>query len=607
MTVEITDSGTFIVEHESGEDRFERRAVPGPMAVGTDPDAYLGLQPFEGVAPTHAVVRVRGDGSVHLCCHHAWGVVAGGRRLSLGEDAIIPPDAGFSIGGYDIRWKPAATSGAARSSLEVALAAGDRAYERLLSRLQRAVADEVELKEGERVPPAARVEPIVARVLEREAPGFDGRAARAAALSRVLYLTEDGLLSGTFPTGSLGARQAERLRSALALTCTPKSVPDDLDRLRGPGVSTACRQLDDLGPGQITRLACEHLHSELIDLICHDGPLTPLLRHDIEELMVTRTDRVWVMHRGRHVRSVRRFIRDSHREHVCRRIAARAGDRFDAAHAFVNATLPDGNRVNIAGPPYARLGISVTIRKFPPRPFTYPELTSGEDALAWEAPTNFLRGLVLGYRNILIAGGTASGKTTLMNALVRLLPASRRLITIEDGISELRLRDDQHWVSMLTGRDVDERKLLEEALRERPQAIWFGECRNAAIYDWMMSTRLGHPGGGVTIHIDKIEALVGRILGMAAERGIEARAVREMIGGAIDYVIHVEKKPVGRRIAGITRVAGYDHDLDRVDLEPIYTWNEGTGRLEMYGHVPDDIESIATAAGCDVTEVLGWR
>ncbi|HVE67830.1 MAG TPA: CpaF family protein [Solirubrobacteraceae bacterium] len=309
------------------------------------------------------------------------------------------------------------------------------------------------------------------------------------------------------------------------------------------------------------------------------GPLEPLLRDaTVDEVMVNGPESVWVERGGRLERADVAFGSQEELRHAVERILAPLGRRVDEACPLVDARLPDGSRVNVVIGPLALEGPVLTIRRFRRRGFSCQELVAAgtlEPALR-----DFLARGVRARLNLLVSGGTGSGKTTTLNALSELIPAGERIVTVEDA-AELRLRQP-HVVRLearppnLEGRgEVTIRGLVRNALRMRPDRIVVGEVRGPEALDMLAAMTTGHDGSLSTVHAGSPEEAVRRVetLALMAGVGLPHAAVREQVADAIDLVVHQARRRDGSRrvtaVAEVVRVAG------------------GVGVREVYAHRDD--------------------
>ncbi|MGA8044991.1 MAG: CpaF family protein [Dermatophilaceae bacterium] len=324
---------------------------------------------------------------------------------------------------------------------------------------------------------------------------------------------------------------------------------------------------------------------EVSDEILGHGPLEPLLRDtEITEIMVNGPDSIYIERQGKIHPVEARFTNEAHLRRVIDKIVGRIGRRIDEASPLVDARLPDGSRVNAVIAPVALDGAMLTIRKFSADPFTDRDLI----AFGTFSPgvRDFLRACVIGRRNIVISGGTGSGKTTTLNVLSSYLPEDERIITIEDA-AELQLHQD-HVVrlesrpSNIEGRgEISIRDLVRNALRMRPDRIVVGEVRDGAALDMLQAMNTGHDGSITTVHANSPRDSLARLETMVLMAGVElpVRAIREQVVGALDLIVQEARlKDGSRRLVQITEVVGMEGDV--VTLQDLFTFDWGAGRDE---------------------------
>ncbi|MEN6298522.1 MAG: CpaF family protein [Anaerolineaceae bacterium] len=334
------------------------------------------------------------------------------------------------------------------------------------------------------------------------------------------------------------------------------------------------------------------------------GPLQPLLEDDtITEVMVNGAKNIYIERDGKINRVPFTFESDEHVMRIIDRIVAPLGRRIDESSPYVDARLPDGSRVNAVIPPISLVGPVITIRKFFKNPLTIEQLiqfgTITTDAI------QFLKACVESRLNIIISGGTGSGKTTFLNILSQFIPNDERIITIENA-AELQLRQE-HVVTLesrppnIEGRgEVTIRQLVINALRMRPDRIIVGEIRDEAALDMLQALNTGHDGSMTTAHSNSPRDTLTRVETMALMAGMElpVRAIREQISSAIDLVIHQERMRDGtRKIVNITEVSGMEGDvITMTDLflfeQSGYDDGKVMGRLRPTGLRPKFIDKI---------------
>lgn len=317
----------------------------------------------------------------------------------------------------------------------------------------------------------------------------------------------------------------------------------------------------------IESLACE-FKNELYGF----GHLEELLKDPgVSEIMVNGCSEVYVERSGSIEPANIAFESDSQILDLTRRIINPLNLRIDDMSPMVDARLPDGSRLNAIIPPLCLNGPSLTIRKFRKQPFSISELVGNRTLTAEMAA--FLREAVIQRANIIISGGTSSGKTTLLNVLTSFIPDRERLLTIEDA-AELRV-EHPHVVSLesrpanIEGRgEVTVRDLVRNALRMRPDRIIVGEVRGAEALDMLQAMNTGHPGSLTTAHANSPSDLLSRLetMVMMSRTNLDLDAVRRQIGSAIDLVVHMERQSNGRRalsrITSLSYISGRDYEID---------------------------------------------
>ena len=310
------------------------------------------------------------------------------------------------------------------------------------------------------------------------------------------------------------------------------------------------------------------LAQDLVNDITGLGPLEPLLADDtINDIMVNGPQRIFVERRGKVFLSNARFRDTAHLINVCQRIAAGVGRRIDESSPMVDARLKDGSRVNIVFPPLALDGPYVSIRKFGKKVMDFAQLV--EFGALTPQVANILGIASRARLNIIISGGTGSGKTTLMNALSQLIDVGERIVTVEDA-AELQLQQP-HVVRMetrplsLEGKgEVTQRDLVRNALRMRPDRIIIGEVRGGEAFDMLQAMNTGHDGSMSTIHANTTRDALARIENMVqmGAMGLPSQAIRTQIVSSVDLIIQVERhRDGGRRITQVTEVSGIEGDV----------------------------------------------
>ncbi len=363
--------------------------------------------------------------------------------------------------------------------------------------------------------------------------------------------------------GPPGPERVERLRARAVAECGRAGSSADAEDLRAATRRILAQDRAILPADE--RLALEQA---VLDAALGLGPIEPLLRDpEITEIMVSGPGRVFIERAGRLAPAGVRFHDAAHLLHVIDRILAPLGRRVDEASPMVDARLPDGSRVNVVIPPLALDGPALTIRRFGAAPLR------ADDLLALDTidrrGLDLLRSAVEERRNILVTGGTGTGKTTTLAAIAAFIPAEERVITIEDA-AELQL-EREHVVRLesrppsLEGSGaVPIRALVRNALRMRPDRIIVGEVRGGEAFDMLTALTTGHEGSLSTLHASSPGEALRRLVTLALMGDVDLpyRAVTEQVADAIHLVVHQARGADGRRyVAEIARVIGDGESL----------------------------------------------
>jgi pilus assembly protein CpaF len=324
------------------------------------------------------------------------------------------------------------------------------------------------------------------------------------------------------------------------------------------------------------------LIQDVSDDILGYGPIDRLLRDDdVSEVMVNGPRTVYVERRGKLQRADIAFIDETHLRRIIDKIVAQVGRRVDESTPMVDARLSDGSRVNAVIPPLAVGGPFLTIRKFAADPFQIDDLIRFGTVNANAA--RFLQACVVGRLNIIVSGGTGSGKTTMLNVLSSFIPHDERIVTVEDA-KELQLHQD-HVLSLETrppnieGRgEVTIRDLVRNCLRMRPDRIVVGECRAGEALDMLQAMNTGHDGSITTVHSNSPRDALSRLetLTLMAGYDLPIRAIREQMASAIDLVIQLQRLRDGsRRVTHVTEVQGMEGDT--IVMQDIFLFDFAAG------------------------------
>lgn len=334
------------------------------------------------------------------------------------------------------------------------------------------------------------------------------------------------------------------------------------------------------------------LTKEIFDEVVGFGPLEPLLSDDsVNDILVNGPEDVFIEVSGVLQKAQTRFIDDDHVVRVIRRILAPLGRRLDESSPMVDARLPDGSRVNAIIPPIALKGPSLSIRKFTQKHLTAQDLVNSGSMTA--ECLELLTSLVEGRRNILVSGGTGTGKTTILNMLSQYIPRDERVVTIEDS-AELQL-NHPHIVPLETRPantegtgQITARDLVVNALRMRPDRIILGEVRSGEIIELLQAMNTGHEGSMSTIHSNSARDALVRIETLLAVNGYDAgeRAIGRLIGSSLDVIVQLTRLPNGRRLVSeVVAMKPTAEDPYRMD----YLFE---GQPQVFGELKPGVEAI---------------
>ena len=344
----------------------------------------------------------------------------------------------------------------------------------------------------------------------------------------------------------------------------------------------------------LNRAERESLVADVLDELLGLGPLEPLLKDEsVTDILVNGHDVVFVERRGLLERVETRFQDEKHLLRIIQKIVSAVGRRVDESSPFVDARLADGSRVNAIVAPLAIDGSLLSIRKFAKIPINMETMIGYGSIPAKVAEV--LRAIVEGRLNIIISGGTGSGKTTLLNALSSFIDERERIVTIEDS-AELQLQQD-HVARLETrpanieGRgEVNQRDLVKNALRMRPDRIILGECRSGEAFDMLQAMNTGHDGSMTTVHANTPRDALSRIEQMIGMSGIDIspRSARAQIASAINVVIQIGRLSDGRRkLLSLSELTGMEGDT--ITMQEIFRF-QISGRNDQ-GQVQGQFEA----------------
>ncbi len=410
----------------------------------------------------------------------------------------------------------------------------------------------------------------------------------------------------------LKVRLHQRLIDLLNLSLLDRTPRETLrQEIRGAVSGLLADEKRLLTPAQTDQLV-----DEILDELLGLGPLEPLLKDDtVTDILINTHETVYVERQGRLHRTNVRFQDTRHLVRIINKIVAAVGRRIDESQPMVDARLADGSRVNAIIPPLAVDGPLVSIRKFSRVPLAMSRLVelgsiTQEMALVLEA-------IVQARRNVLISGGTGSGKTTLLNAMSAYIDERERIITIEDS-AELQLQ--QPHVGRLETRpaniegqgEVQQRELVRNALRMRPDRIIVGEVRSGEAFDMLQAMNTGHDGSMTTVHANTPRDALSRVEQMVGMAGLDipARSVRGQIASAIHVVVQAERMEDGhRRIVSVSEITGMEEDV--ICMQEIFRFRRAgrttdgkvSGNYEATGVRPRFME-VLHARGVDLPSNL---
>ena len=345
---------------------------------------------------------------------------------------------------------------------------------------------------------------------------------------------------------------------------------------------------------------------EIADEALGLGPLEDLVSDpEISDIMVNNKNQIYIERHGKIELSPKRFLSNEQVRQIIERIIAPLGRRIDESVPMVDARLRDGSRVNAIIPPLSLTGPTLTIRKFGRERLTMDDLLRLNTLT--KPMSDFIQACVLARKNIIVSGGTGSGKTTALNVLSVFIPAGERIITIEDA-AELRLKQE-HWVRLesrppnIEGKGaISSRDLFRNCLRMRPDRIIIGECRGAESLDMLQAMNTGHDGSMTTIHANSPHDVISRMDSMILMSGTElpVRAIREMIASAVNIIVHTARLSDGsRKILQITEMTGMLDEM-HIGSKDIFIFkqtgvsDEGKvmGDFRPTGYIPSFIEDL---------------
>ncbi len=419
------------------------------------------------------------------------------------------------------------------------------------------------------------------------------------------------MASRTLARPSTGTERWFEIKSQIHTKLLNSLTPEELRNLNRDGmrgqIGLVVEKLVAEEAVPLTVAERERLIEEVLDEVFGLGPLEPLLKDpSISDILVNGFDNVYIERGGRLIETNVRFKDTAHVRMIIDRIVSNIGRRIDDSSPIVDARLEDGSRVCAVIPPISLIGPVLSIRRFGKK------LLSTEDLLRNETLTtgmlDFLSGCVEARMNIVISGGSGSGKTTMLNMLSRFIPDEERIITIED-IAELQLQ--QSHVVRLETRPVNiegvgavtQRDLVINSLRMRPDRIIIGECRGPEALDMLQAMNTGHEGSMTSVHANSPRDAFSRLetMVMMASEHIPDRVIRQMLASALHLVVHTVRLSDGtRKVASITEVLGVEDE--KVLMEDVFVFERlgisrrgrVVGKFRATGYRPACLERLKT-------------
>lgn len=403
-------------------------------------------------------------------------------------------------------------------------------------------------------------------------------------------------------------RVIELVDLSVASAMTQEQLGQDLRRL-----VEKILQEDKVALNQRER---EQMVQDILDEVKGFGPLEPLLKDEtVNDILVNTHKQVYVERCGKLEQTAVRFRDEAHLRKIIERIVGRIGRRVDESCPMVDARLDDGSRVNAIIPPLAIDGACVSIRKFSKDPLEVTDLIDKRSLTPEIAEV--LHAIVRARLNVLIAGGTGCGKTTILNIMSGFIPSTERIVTIEDA-AELQLRQE-HVVRLETrpanieGQgEITQRELVKNTLRMRPDRIVLGEVRGAETLDMLQAMNTGHDGSLTTIHANSARDALTRIETMVAMAGLDlpTKALRHYISSAVDVIIHLSRLADGsRKVMSVQEVLGMEGDV--VTMQEVFNYQQTgidkngkvKGRFRATGVRPRFVEKFQSL-GIDLSSAL---
>ena len=349
----------------------------------------------------------------------------------------------------------------------------------------------------------------------------------------------------------------------------------------------------------------ERLIEEILDEVFGLGPLEPLMKDPtVSEIMVNGFQSIYVERGGQMIETGIRFKDQMHVRMIIERIVSAIGRRIDDSSPIVDARLSDGSRMCAVIPPLSLIGPVMSIRRFGKKLMTVDDLLKIETMTS--GMLDFLSGCVEARLNIVVSGGSGSGKTTMLNTLSRFIPDEQRLVTIED-VAELQMQQS-HLVRLETrppniegAGGISQRDLVINALRMRPDRIIIGECRGSEAFDMMQAMNTGHDGSMTTVHANTARDAFSRLetMVMMASQHVPDYVIRGMLSAAVQLVVHMNRLPDGsRKIVTIAEVVESDgetaeiQDVFHLQREGMSPSGKVMGKFRATGYQPKCLQRL---------------
>jgi pilus assembly protein CpaF len=562
---------------EKGGGTEQREFHKGEITIGRLPGNDIMLAKGN-VSKYHSRIVAKDGKCIIVDMKSTNGTFVNGKKIAAPQ--VLKPSDEVGIGDYILNVEPLEEGPAetrARGPEDEAYdEGGEEAYE------DEAYAEEQEPYEEEApapAPAAGRMPASMAAAMAKNKRKVDPRIERYTRLQKEIH---DRLIEYL----DLRRMDMDRLGDDELWRRTEKAIRDIIDQMDADGEL----------PQDVDR---EELLTDVINEALGLGPLEAFLASDeISEIMVNHANQIYIERKGKLALSEKTFSSNQAVLGVIERIVAPIGRRIDESSPLVDARLKDGSRVNAIIPPLALKGPCITIRKFKKDSLKIQDLIKYKTLTAQMA--EFLEMCVRARRNIVISGGTGSGKTTTLNIISSFIPEGERIITVEDA-AELQLPQD-HWVQLesrppnLEGKGaITIRDLVKNCLRMRPDRIVVGECRSGETLDMLQAMNTGHDGSLTTLHANTPRDAIARLETMVLMSGMElpVKAIREQIASAVHMIVQQTRFSDGtRKICFITEVSGMEVDI--VTLQDIFYYKQDgftddhkvRGRFVASGFVP---------------------